>query len=113
MLARLKREVDPKVLVVDTGRDTVQAKKDPSTSLAQHHVQQSPTQSKASNITIFDVDAMSDTIPTFRSQHAGKRKASSALSDDEIEIMEGVVLPAKKQKSSKVHPTAKTRARKK
>lgn len=109
MLARLKRELDPNVLVVDTGG------KEPSSvrSVPQH---QSPTQSKASNVTIIDADNIPDTASTSKSQQTGKRKASSAISDDEIEIIEGATLSmasAKRQKANKAPPAVKTRTRKK
>jgi len=117
MLARLKREIDPKALVIDTKGDSVQVKKVLSASsavaVAQQQVQQSPTQSKASNITNFDMDSISDTMSMFKGQQTGKRKASSALSDDEIEIIEGAVLPATSAKKQKDSKAAKTRARKK
>lgn len=111
-----KRDVDPNVLVIDTSGVSVPANKDPSALSAATSVQgpQSPTQSKASNITVIDVDSGSDTMSTTKEQGTGKRKAS-ALSYDDIEIIEGPILATnsgKKQKS-KVPPAAKTRARKK
>lgn len=119
MLARLKRELDPNVLVVDTGGSSIQGKDTgplPSSvrSVPQHQVQRSPTQSKASNVTIIDVDNIPDTVSTSKS--TGKRKASSAISDDDIEILEGATLAmtsAKRQKASKAPPAAKTKTRKK
>ena len=106
MLARLKRELDPSVLVVDTGGQG----KDPLPSVPQHQAQQSPTQSKASNMTTVDMDSISDTS---KGHQTGKRKASLALSDDEIEIIEGTTMTsAKRQKGNKA-PATKARARKK
>ena len=114
-LARLKREPDPTVPVMATGGDYKKDASVLSISVTQHQIQQSPiTQSKASNITIIDVDSISETS-AFKGQQDGKRKATSVRSDDEVEIIEGpthATTSAKKHKAGKA-PMAKTRAKKK
>ncbi|KAF9528525.1 hypothetical protein CPB83DRAFT_314750 [Crepidotus variabilis] len=125
ILARLKPGLDAEALAA-AEKSGATAKNSPSSSIVSRsstsQYQHSPALSRqsSSTIEIIDVDNMPTNASTTKPiRDTGKRKASLAsLSDDEIEIIEGPVVPragtsSKKQKSNKApHIASKTKSKK-
>ena len=106
-LVQFKHEVEPKVLVgkaLDAAQNSMETDAvSKASSSTKQQTQQSPIQGKFSNPSVLDQDATSEASSIF--QRSGKRKASTTSSDDEMELIEGEVIPnanAKKQKTSRV-----------
>jgi len=94
-------EIEPKILVAKAP-DTQNSMEACQVSSSK---QQSPIQGRFSNSSIHDQDAISETASMSKFQQSGKRKASATSSDDEMELIEGEVIPnatAKKQKASRI-----------
>lgn len=126
MLARVKSEMNTEVLVAE-GADKAVRGDSPASSVvsrlstSNQKSHQSPAQSRQTNVIalrIIDLDSIPEEGITFKSGQPGKRKAAAALSDEEIELIEGPVqvVPGattstvKKQKANKT--AAATRAKK-
>ncbi|OBZ68162.1 Mediator of RNA polymerase II transcription subunit 12 [Grifola frondosa] len=58
------------------------------------------------------IDVDSFEMPTSSSRSATKRKATSSLPDDEIQVIEGPVASSRSSKKTKAKPAAKSRAKK-
>lgn len=113
-LVQFRHEVEPKTLVAKASDATKNSMETDIVSQASSSTiqptQQSPIQGRFSNPSVLDQDATSETSSIF--QRSGKRKASTTSSDDEMELIEGEIIPkatAKKQKISRVGKPRKTK----
>ncbi|CAA7259196.1 unnamed protein product [Cyclocybe aegerita] len=124
-LSRIRGELDPEALAVHEvsskgqGMRTSPASSVISRSSASSGRRQqqhrSPSQTRASTSTAHDVIDV-DSIPTNSSTRGTTKRKAAAVSDDEVEIVEGPVRAtgsSKRQKASKAPTANKTKARKK